>query len=52
MCRYLYELVVDPAYQRLGLASHLVKLMEAMVCVLLRLSDFRHCCCSRQPVTI
>mmetsp|Transcript_20108 Transcript_20108/g.55980 ORF Transcript_20108/g.55980 Transcript_20108/m.55980 type:complete len:257 (+) Transcript_20108:114-884(+) len=27
---YLYELVVDPAYQRLGLASHLVRLMEAM----------------------
>ncbi|KAF5842263.1 acyl-CoA N-acyltransferase [Dunaliella salina] len=27
---YLYELVVDPAYQRLGLASHLVRLTEAM----------------------
>ena len=32
VCRCLYELVVDSAYQRLGLASHLVKLMEAMVC--------------------
>jgi GNAT superfamily N-acetyltransferase len=32
-CRYLYEVVVDPEYQRLGLASHLITLMETVVSV-------------------
>lgn len=29
--RYLYEVVVDPAFQRQGLASHLITMMETVV---------------------
>lgn len=41
-CLYLYEVMVAEQYQRIGLGTHLMKLVEDMVgaCSTFRVSDF------------